>query len=645
LWAMRDELRAKGGYLHLVHRRREHNTRADSYATLATMPGHGRPLPADLVARMPQRLHPYIRDLNPGFPPPLPAERSMDLRYSRAQIDDMFLEDLGIQVCDSARLLGAPIGDLLSAYADHFLRDRARHADSLTGKLHLLDDHRSEYLLLYYCSSARRRFQPRVTPYTALGPYIEQADRELDIELARQLLVHGSNTGRGLSLSQRDEISLPPSQGGAGIPRCSETAPAACIAAWASSLPLMRAHFAAQSTACGGGGLERFTEHTLLSDKLKDRRGVAVPDPMGVVAAHAHLKEHRDWLHDSNNAQAIKVAANGQADAPTKLGVTAYATIKMSKKPTEKSLSSLVNTRVRTRLLTVWTDGAYCPYDVIPTNMDRRRIVSCSGFFSHAWMMAPGRLARLGVESPQMPAYAFRKALLFRMGLPIPADDGGPGDRVCRCGSFGPDPFGHHSVACPHGAGMLLRHNELESAMLHMAAECGLSATRGLRQHWPSLRDPPPNVNATYTADLVLHHFPTQGMTYLGDFTIGHPNARKYVRITPQPAVPLDTADTLGKGKHRKISKFLDALRVERNFVPPAAEKFVPLPMESYGAAGKELVSLFKGFVSRWKEMRHATESQVSIFRHKWRYRISTAVQARNAEMLSLGLLKWSCRS
>jgi hypothetical protein len=407
----------------------------------------------------------------------------------------------------------------------------------------------------------------------------------------------------------------------------------------------MRAHFAAQSTACGGGGLERFTEHTLLSDKLKDRRGVAVPDPMGVVAAHAHLKEHRDWLDDSNNAQAIKVAANGQADAPTKLGVTAYATIKMSKKPTEKSLSSLVNTRVRTRLLTVWTDGAYCPYDVIPTNMDRRRIVSCSGFFSHAWMMAPGRLARLGVESPQMPAYAFRKALLFRMGLPIPADDGGPGDRVCRCGSFGPDPFGHHSVACPHGAGMLLRHNELESAMLHMAAECGLSATRGLRQHWPSLRDPPPNVNATYTADLVLHHFPTQGMTYLGDFTIGHPNARKYVRITPQPAVPLDTADTLGKGKHRKISKFLDALRVERNFVPPAAEKFVPLPMESYGAAGKELVSLFKGFVSRWKEMRHATESQVSIFRHKWRYRISTAVQARNAEMLSLGLLKWPCRS
>ena len=172
---MRDELRAKGGYLNLVHRRREHNTRADSYATLATMSGHGQPLPAGLVAWIPPRLHPYIHDVNPGVPPPLPAERSMDLRYSRAQIDDMFLEDLGIQVCGSARLLGAPIGDLLSTYADHFLRDRARHADSLMGKLYLLNNHRSEYLLLYYCSSAHRRFQPRVTPYNALGPYIEQA--------------------------------------------------------------------------------------------------------------------------------------------------------------------------------------------------------------------------------------------------------------------------------------------------------------------------------------------------------------------------------------------------------------------------------------------------------------------------------------
>ena len=112
-----------------------------------------------------------------------------------------------------------------------------------------------------------------------------------------------------------------------------------------------------------------------------------------------------------------------------------------------------------------WRPGANCPYDTVPTNMDQNRIVSCSGFFSHPWMMASGRLARLRVASPQMPAYAFQKVLLFRMGLPIPTDDSSPGDRVCRCGSYGPDPYGHHSVAvgtepaCSSGITSLLLSN------------------------------------------------------------------------------------------------------------------------------------------------------------------------------------------
>ena len=56
----------------------------------------------------------------------------------------------------------------------------------------------------------------------------------------------------------------------------------------------MREHFTAQPLACGGGDLECFTEHALLSDKLKDRWRVDVPDPMGVVAAHTHLKMRTD---------------------------------------------------------------------------------------------------------------------------------------------------------------------------------------------------------------------------------------------------------------------------------------------------------------------------------------------------------------
>jgi len=115
---------------------------------------------------------------------------------------------------------------------------------------------------------------------------------------------------------------------------------------------------------------------------------------------------------------------------------------------------------------------------------------------------------------------------------------------------------------------------------------------------------------------------------------VRHPNAPSYVPRKPAVTKPLDTAGRLGRNKRNKIRRFLGALHRERQFVP-TAEKFVPLPFETNGAAGAEAVALFRGLVSRWKEMRHATESQVAIFHHKWRYRISTAIQVRNAEMMS----------
>ena len=114
--------------------------------------------------------------------------------------------------------------------------------------------------------------------------------------------------------------------------------------------------------------------------------------------------------------------------------------------------------------------------------------------------------------------------------------------------------------------------------------------------------------------------------------------------LDPAVATPLAVADKLANDKHNKIKRFLATLRAERQFFPPVSEKFVPLPFETYGAAWAESVALFQGLVSRWKEMRHATESQVAVFRHKWRYWISTALQSRNAEMLSGGLKRWSCR-
>ena len=189
------------------------------------------------------------------------------------------------------------------------------------------------------------------------------------------------------------------------------------------------------------------------------------------------------------------------------MAATAYATIKLKKrKPTEKSLSSLVNSRVRARLSAVWDGQPGCPYLRVPDNMDRRRLASCSGFFAHAWMLAPGRAARLGIAPRQMTSVAFQKVILYRMGLPIPADDGRPGARVCRCGVHGDDMYGHHSLSCKGDGAISVRHDSVHFAFHEFVRECGVAATTGLRNLWPHLNDPLPGMEGSYTADTVLRN-------------------------------------------------------------------------------------------------------------------------------------------
>ena len=75
------EFKRKGGELRLVHRRRAHNTRADALATMATWPGHGRPLPGALLDLLPDYARPYGRDRRGEQAPPMP-EADVAERYT-----------------------------------------------------------------------------------------------------------------------------------------------------------------------------------------------------------------------------------------------------------------------------------------------------------------------------------------------------------------------------------------------------------------------------------------------------------------------------------------------------------------------------------------------------------------------------------
>ena len=60
----------------------------------------------------------------------------------------------------------------------------------------------------------------------------------------------------------------------------------------------------------------------------------------------------------------------------------------------------------------------------------------------------------------------------------------------------------------------------------------------------------------------------------------------------------------------------------------------MPLAMQTYGAVSEGFLRLFNCLVGQWGAVHSATPSQVAIYRHEMKYRMSMAVQLVNAEAL-----------
>ena len=78
----------------------------------------------------------------------------------------------------------------------------------------------------------------------------------------------------------------------------------------------------------------------------------------------------------------------------------------------------------------------------------------------------------------------------------------------------------------------------------------------------------------------------------------------------------------------------MEARRAECGYVPSPEMAFVPLAVEAHGAVSDEFSRLFNWLVGQWGAVHSATPSQVAIYRHEMKYRMSMAVQLVNAEAL-----------
>ena len=621
-------LRGNGVSVKFVHRKREHNTRADALATLAMAPGHGRPIPDGLLRTVRSWARPYplaashgesdsdSDDTDDNSSPPFSAEECVDEQYTWRQLREM-MGDLA--VVDGYGMLGAALGvrDAGLDFMSEHVRERTRRAVSLTTKLHQLDDSWCAFLLLRFVGSARMRFTPRVMPYTKIGEFIQTVDNTTTAELSRNLGVVG-----GISEAARDQASLPPKEGGLGLPRCSDTAPAACIASWSAVMPLLKQHLQANPNFTA---MYRYITRDLMSEHGED--------PLGVVAAHAKLKTEERWLNDRANAKLVNPENPDKAKAPVALGSTAKQTLTKTKKQTEWSLSLLVSTRVKAQLLGPYDDHDLdSPYTPALTNADRRRILSCGGHLAHEFIGMAPRLARVGVTPPVIPGEGFMRVLQFRLGLPQSYYTSG--GRTCRCGRAG-DVFGDHSIGCKFGGLALKRHNGPVRTLCAMFRRIAVSVHSG--GHYPPLEDPPEGEPAHNYPDFVVSDYPDLGDTAVCDVTIYHPNtpSAKARDRTPHTAIPLATAVRAAREKVTKYEKFLRLLEAEQGRPRPASEHFVPLAMETYGAVSTELYKMFQWLIKTWVRVNQASPSQEAYYRHEWKYRFSTSVQMVNAKMLA----------
>ena len=155
------------------------------------------------------------------------------------------------------------------------------------------------------------------------------------------------------------------------------------------------------------------------------------------------------------------------------------------------------------------------------------------------------------------------------------------------------------------------------------------------QQVYGRVQKPPKGVKNTYTADIVIDDCYGIGQQLVGDVTFAHPNnPSAYVARSEQRAVRLRAAARAEDAKRVKVSNFLEARRAECGYVPSPEMAFVPLAVETYGAVSDEFSRLFNWLVGQWGAVNSATPSQVAIYRHEMKYRMSMAVQLVNAEAL-----------
>ena len=233
------------------------------------------------------------------------------------------------------------------------------------------------------------------------------------------------------------------------------------------------------------------------------------------------------------------------------------------------------------------------------------RLLSSYGSMSGGWLLCIPK-DKSSIITPEV----FRTCCLLRLGLPIPSVP-----TFCYGCRDRTDSLGTHLFSCTYHRQLLTqRHDAIIRDLKELASEAGVIARD---KHLTIFRIA--DESDGQRPDLLLEKQGTNGRDLLLDITVSHPTCSSYVGRACK-----ERGHTIKKKRMEKNNKYLKKCEDQ-------GACFSPLPFESFGLAGREVLDLVSSLVKKASE---SLNIDFALLLSYWKKRISTTLQVYTAKFI-----------
>jgi hypothetical protein len=470
------------------------------------------------------------------------------------------------------KILGIPVGSV--DFAREFLQDHNESKAKAMNLLPTMDNKQAALLLLRYC------YQPSFNHFLRCLPPSNPALREGTISHDSKLLdiFQQIFSLDHLHPSTASQIRLPVSLGGMGLLSSASVVESAFFASTAQALRLMQLRQSPDS-------------------------------PLHPTLQNCQSMENLELVRFARVAWTIIQLQTSRVPSPiTSPPFSVQRMLDLDHKGFQHKLSELVH---QTTLEFILGD--------VPAATSAR-IRSCGGAGSGAFLQAIPVVRGCLMSNTELTI-----AVKTRLGLDLSVPPGGR----CACGRA-LDSNGHHFFLCGHGGDWQSRHTVLCQVWASIIRETGCAVSSEVPVLSLSLPSTFSEIDSTRFRsrrfDIVSVSCSSNNPSTSADVSITHPVSESHVVANSrQDGAAAAVRSAAKRRRYKSISERLGYL-------------FVPLIHETYGRAAPEadayLHRLATAFAARYCTADISLSNMISMVLHRWRVRLSVALQRSNARLI-----------